>query len=65
MLKAIEKAESYKRNESEYQVNSSKFNSVQNDIGAVKYRDEVVFVSNRNPSPWVNRQSSWIFGWLF
>jgi len=65
MLKAIEKAESYKRNESEYQVSSSKFNSVQNDIGAVKYRDEVVFVSNRNPSPWVNRQSSWNSGGYF
>lgn len=56
---ALRKVSSYSRNMDAYVVNPINFNSPQSDFCAVKFKDEVVFVSSRNRGEWIKREHGW------
>lgn len=53
------KAKMYTKNADAYQVALAGFNSEQNDFSAVKFMDEVIFVSSRNRTKWINTKHAW------
>ncbi len=59
LASSINKAKLYTKNSDAYLVGLASFNSDQNDFCAVKFTDEVIFVSSREKNKWINRKHGW------
>lgn len=53
---------SYSKNSDAYSVTPLPYNSLQNDMCAVKFHDAVVFCSTRSKTAWINKQQGWTNG---
>lgn len=56
------KTKSYTRNADAYNVSLASFNSLQNDMCAVKFNASIVFASSRPTSNWVSKNQGWTKG---
>jgi len=59
LASSLSKMKQYTKNADAYQISFASFNSTQNDFGAVMFTDEVVYVSNRDKTKWINRKHGW------
>src|SRR6185503_20440589 len=53
------KLKMYTRNVDAYSVYPASFNSMQNDICAVRFHDAIVFTSSRRKTSWIRREQGW------
>ncbi|MDI1355425.1 MAG: OmpA family protein [bacterium] len=56
------KTKSYTRNADAYSVVLASFNSLQNDMCAIKFNNSIVFASSRPTSKWIGKNQGWTNG---
>jgi outer membrane protein OmpA-like peptidoglycan-associated protein len=59
---ALNNPKAYTKNMDAYIVNMAPFNSLQNDLCAVKFNDNIVFASTREKITWIKKQQGWTNG---
>ena len=61
-VSSYNKEKEYQKYADAYELKLAPFNSTQNDMCAVTYKNEIVFASTRIKTQWINKQHAWTDG---
>lgn len=61
-VSSFNKEKEYQKHADAYELKLAPFNSIQNDMCAVTYKNEIVFASTRTKTQWINKQHAWTDG---
>jgi outer membrane protein OmpA-like peptidoglycan-associated protein/tetratricopeptide (TPR) repeat protein len=62
LASSVTKKRSYSKDADAYSVELANYNSLQNDLCAVKFNDGIVFASTRQKTDWIKRSQGWTDG---